>query len=101
MVCPQTALVLGIDEGYSSAVVLGVFLAAAAPLVGMYVFTRVLRLRRSFRTETVGPHVVEPVDREYGDQPYTTYRCKYCEREFERKEFFRDADCEEFAAVER
>jgi len=100
MVDFRAVVVLGIGEGYSSEVVLGVFLAAAAPILGLYVFAKVIGLWRSFQTETVGPHVLEPVDREYGDQPYTCYRCKYCKREFERTEFFRGEDCEDFEATE-
>jgi hypothetical protein len=95
------AVVLGIGDGYSSDVLLGLILAMAAPFLGLYLFVKLSKLRRSLRSETVGPHVVEPVQRQYGDQPYTCYRCKYCKKEFERKEFFLGEDCEDFEAMRR
>ncbi|PSP54335.1 hypothetical protein BRC82_10490 [Halobacteriales archaeon QS_1_67_19] len=94
-------VVLAVGNGVGSGPLLGVLLATIAPFAGLYAFAKLSSVYRSFATETVGPHVVEPVQREYGETPYTRYRYKYCGTEFERKTFLVDEDCEEFGASER
>lgn len=87
---------LGIHLGIPSNELLGIALAILAPFVGMYLFVVVANIIQSYKRDVVGPHVVVPVDREYGDRSWVCYRCKYCNKEFERKEFFRDEDCDQF-----
>ncbi|MFC4549091.1 MULTISPECIES: hypothetical protein [Halorussus] len=85
---------------YAPDAVLGVVLAVVLPFLGLYLFAQVSRFYRLRQRDVVGPHVVEPIRREYGQSVQYHYRCKYCGMERERKAFFRDEDCEGFEADE-
>lgn len=77
---------------------LGLVLILLAIFGGMYAFVRISQYRRQSQIQTVGPHVIIPITEEYGNSPWTIYRCKYCDKERERKDFFRYEDCGEFRA---
>ncbi|ELZ22550.1 hypothetical protein C477_04109 [Haloterrigena salina JCM 13891] len=88
------------DANVPEGVLLGFILLFVAIFGGMRVFTWFSRFRRESQNETVGPHVVEPHQKWYGNTPHTVYRCKFCGKERELKAYFHSEDCEEFDAVE-
>ena len=75
---------------------------AVLPLVvffgGLYAFVKISQFRRSRSRETVDPHVVRPVTRQYADRSHTIYKCELCGKERELKGYFKSEDCEEFEA---
>lgn len=87
-----------VDSDIPPSVLEGLVVAIIVPFLVLYLFAKVWASIRTRQHKTVGPHVIVPVRRNYNGTPHDCYRCKYCEKEFEREEFFHSEDCEEFSA---
>ena len=74
------------------------FLPLVIFFVGIYTFVKISQFRRTNSRETIDPHVIVEVRREYAGTPRWIYKCEYCNKERERKEYFLDEDCEDFEA---